>query len=1362
MAKGHPLSASDLATGQNIIPGTIVSGRIISLSSTINPDKDSFIFRLTFTIETSLSRSPNKYEPQSRMIDERFEIRIELYSSKWSPFGPAQTPSDQMKKALKKYMEREMGELKKLNSRATYNFETSHMKVLRVQPKEPHNRNQRLTTVVTLAGHGKMAIYENGIRKLVLLDEQGGAISRNYSTSTYASDSSTPEPHVPKNSKILLPVSDHAIPSLTGAQASKRGSTSASGSEALTKRSRTMSHAVTVSSDVNVSQSARVEHIIFVDSSTTSGKEPRENAVNETPKPPSKHIVQFGPCALSLPSIYPNGGHSATVPTLHFATNGHINDSEMLGGETQALSCSDLKTPFRSDNGFVYLPLDSLDITSQLNVIAVIAEVNEPQPPKGQSVDHQISLVLTDPSRTDEMIVLTLFRHSGQEIMGKFKEGDVLLIRKVKCVTYKDKQKLNSGSKRGHIQYPSTWILLRDGDVVIHENKNWQENEKPFCNDELRRMKDLWKWGLVQGVKDRDHGATEKSVGTYKYRKLSERRVAEYMDGIFKILKIFKRGVENFSGLAMEIYVSDGTFSISDQYDNRNYHQVNVGLPPRSVFCIGIADFDEERDLPLLRPGNIVKMSNLHCKIRSGEIEFIWANLSNENQAMYGTGNKYRNAIAELRARESARTGVTWQENPLIAYSSESTNTTEKQGGNLQDLKPNVGSILSVKSELPSPSTLTNDFRGQRGPRKQIYEASNHLRTLYRSPEYPLYDLLTISTSIQCKIYRTIAYAFALLPEDGGEEKSLIKVWCKTCQQFLNTDETCVRCEEKENLEWTYGFWVVVSDGECMYTIWCGGKEAEDFLPPLPPFKVSDNPNDVNHYNSMLSRCNEETYDILLGPTCMNGKRKKPWIDWSFAPFKGAGKEVTTRQVFAMRPAYYFGLVLGNKVLMMILGQTPTPITRLYYIRHSFLFTTTSVPSSFISMSQTETSRAMPKSSPNTPPSAATNGVRSSAPAPVMIALAGWPESVFVASKSTGNWEKKHSESATPPAVYDGVGGRNSVPQHVAMSALVLEKSQSPYRKSKFPPQNQPVRSDKNAKLTHFLSTATQLPLIGAPNLARPVRPVAATFNSCPTPSQASTSASSSNLSKNNAPATPQLSIFATTCPHLSDPSLGPCPFPTHPHDVRGMFPPTSHQDKLGEKKEAKDGPTKMDITLSKAGGKIADKSSPTPTPPFFSARPTKSVAHSVAAPAKERERGDPPASPYAFQDPRYLPSSAILHKGRVLPLVPSWSGAPSSTNKASTTLPAQSSAGGDGKKANAIHAFVKINSWDGPHTEKNRTAESRDSKEASWGKVPTHKVILSGPRKGSEKSMEVMDVDDEDNQETTKGDEGEVEQSVT
>ncbi|WWC58938.1 uncharacterized protein I303_101483 [Kwoniella dejecticola CBS 10117] len=39
----------------------------------------------------------------------------------------------------------------------------------------------------------------------------------------------------------------------------------------------------------------------------------------------------------------------------------------------------------------------------------------------------------------------------------------------------------------------------------------------------------------------------------------------------------------------------------------------------------------------------------------------------------------------------------------------------------------------------------------------------------------------------------------------------------------------------------------------------------------------------------------------------------------------------------------------------------------------------------------------------------------------------------------------------------------------------------------------------------------------------------------------------------------PNLSIFAPVCPHLTDPSLGPCPFKSHPHDVRNMFPPTSH-----------------------------------------------------------------------------------------------------------------------------------------------------------------------------------------------------------
>ncbi|KIR34964.1 hypothetical protein I352_02220 [Cryptococcus deuterogattii MMRL2647] len=339
------------------------------------------------------------------------------------------------------------------------------------------------------------------------------------------------------------------------------------------------------------------------------------------------------------------------------------------------------------------------------------------------------------------------------------------------------------------------------------------------------------------------------------------------------------------------------------------------------------------------------------------------------------------------------------------------------------------------------------------------------------------------------------------------------------------------------------------------------------------------------------------------------------------------------------------------------------------------------------SKSSTSSPRLMSSSPPpHTPQHKARGG---SAPSPIMIALSGWPEPVYIA-RDINSWDRKRQQSrsgtATPPEVYDGVGGPRIMPQHISSSS---------WTKGVPPSMSQPQNACTSATSAGKADPAKMFPVpVSDVNKTLPIPNRRAKSNSMnaikpltpaypPTPPAGSIFAAppaAGNSSNNNAPVAPQFSIFATTCPHLTDPSLGPCPFPTHPHDVRSMFPPTSHLAKR-EAKMPLSGPSRDKGTTDK----ITDKHPIRPKylpPTIFPSVTISSITHSpttiIRSPSssssstkisdKGKEREDPTELPSTFADPRYLPSSAILHKGRALPLVPSWSGASSPSSSRTST----------------------------------------------------------------------------------------------
>ncbi|WRT65266.1 uncharacterized protein IL334_002209 [Kwoniella shivajii] len=297
---------------------------------------------------------------------------------------------------------------------------------------------------------------------------------------------------------------------------------------------------------------------------------------------------------------------------------------------------------------------------------------------------------------------------------------------------------------------------------------------------------------------------------------------------------------------------------------------------------------------------------------------------------------------------------------------------------------------------------------------------------------------------------------------------------------------------------------------------------------------------------------------------------------------------------------------------------------------------------------------------------------------PIMVALAGWPEPIYVSSASAfasssafGDASRSNSMGFEPLSgqVYDGIGIPSIKPQYQQISQSSLPPHMSNKPKSR--PTSPPPLNGRST--THNNTDKTDVAL----NMRTKVRKPNPIPNVVPKPVSA-----------------PNLSIFASVCPHLSDPSLGPCPFKSHPHDVRNMFPPTSHLSRSP--------PTASASTITNASSSPTDSNPPLSSPESSIGSPplgTDSngerknpegltnyfpVPGAGAPKPRLTTRASNPKSSFtstsssaassmnaafvngdgkrkgSFNDPRYGPTAGIFHKGRALPVVPSWDTAPS------------------------------------------------------------------------------------------------------
>jgi len=178
---------------------------------------------------------------------------------------------------------------------------------------------------------------------------------------------------------------------------------------------------------------------------------------------------------------------------------------------------------------------------------------------------------------------------------------------------------------------------------------------------ELDRMTMLWKWwnasagdalmpdeevdqrmsGLGEGSR-RVSAGSEGHGGRQGSLTLSEVHEGMFVDATFKVsgvrslfpvvlmsLEIIHVIINTPPKPALELYISDGTVS---PHSTRNYHNIDVSIPPSAVFPLAIKDLPPMSERQNFAVGNYMMIRNVRCKMYQGALELIWSELVTTEQ----------------------------------------------------------------------------------------------------------------------------------------------------------------------------------------------------------------------------------------------------------------------------------------------------------------------------------------------------------------------------------------------------------------------------------------------------------------------------------------------------------------------------------------------------------------------------------------------------------------------------------------------------------------------------------------------------------------------------------------------------------
>nr|XP_019047735.1 hypothetical protein I302_04352 [Kwoniella bestiolae CBS 10118]OCF26665.1 hypothetical protein I302_04352 [Kwoniella bestiolae CBS 10118] len=564
------------------------------------------------------------------------------------------------------------------------------------------------------------------------------------------------------------------------------------------------------------------------------------------------------------------------------------------------------------------------------NVLGVVVQFTEVKHPR----DYMMSVVLCDPTRHargdpafSEELVVTIFRGQESELPTDVSIGSVILFRGVKVKMFGNKTKAQSFSNSN-----STWAVLKNGKEVKHEN---QIMYPPLNTEEVDRMVGLFNWhrdlnrighghafGMESspGLSQSDTPSRRSSVGPGTSRgdiTLAQVTPAIFFDAVFKIMHVVRN---NHRKPVLELYISDGT--ICTEYPIKNYHNIQIaGLPNEAVWTLAIHELPDIHELPKFDVGNILKAENVRSKLYNGEMELSWSELPTSDQARQGwrkrkcilvDGDDKRAKAIERRLRTLKR-GDTIDE-PQSSNRLFSVDT-------FPPVQPTTPQRVPVSNASHSNTTYMENTQTTNQPIRPP-QLATHLRTIHTNEmDHPLSSISNIlDNSTVPNKYRIIAQVKSIISRSPSGD--IIQAYCKHCKMSFKNDWTwCLSCNDTEGeyAEWKYRFLVVLVDQRGMELVGLvGDDEAAEFLPPLPPWSNSTNPNDIRKSERRRHEITAHVYNTLQGAK-MDGIRTKPFIEMSLEvyhvikPFTGGIDEQDEQQKVKVIVARMFGM-RGNSV----------------------------------------------------------------------------------------------------------------------------------------------------------------------------------------------------------------------------------------------------------------------------------------------------------------------------------------------------------------------------------------------------------------------------------------------------------------
>nr|XP_019008989.1 uncharacterized protein I206_06677 [Kwoniella pini CBS 10737]OCF47770.1 hypothetical protein I206_06677 [Kwoniella pini CBS 10737] len=508
-----------------------------------------------------------------------------------------------------------------------------------------------------------------------------------------------------------------------------------------------------------------------------------------------------------------------------------------------------------------------------------------------------MSVVICDPSRFangdpayNEELVVSVFRPKEIELPLDLAPGDVILFRGVRITIYNNKTKAQAFS-----QSNNTWVILKnERDIKLPNGQN--ELNPPLNKAEVDRMVQLYHWykaengGIVQNS-DLDNSFSRISSFSVpkEERLLGDVGPNEFFHAIFKIMHV----VRNQRKPELELYVTDGT--ISQNYQPRNFHNIEIAdLPQAAIYTLAIHDTPPLHEIPNFDVGNVLKLSNVRSKLYKGELELSWSELPTSEQARQGWS---RRRLAPIRQEDEKAKLIERCVGSILSTRCKEGIYTLLRIRRLRALKR--GEVYDEPGQ-PRPATPKNDHQSK-DPfqnstayfeldstrltnRNQATQLAKHFKTIHTDlTEHPVSTIQDIiaSSTVPNK-YRVTAKVKSVHPRNLEKNDTLIQSFCKHCKSTFKS-AWCGSCNDSEgmNAEYKYRFVCILEDqkGDELACL-VGDDEAAEFLPPLPPYSTSTNPNDLRKSDRRRTELSGEVYNILQGAK-MNGVRTKPYIDMS-------------------------------------------------------------------------------------------------------------------------------------------------------------------------------------------------------------------------------------------------------------------------------------------------------------------------------------------------------------------------------------------------------------------------------------------------------------------------------------------------